>query len=436
MLRYYVVLGARNLLRNPILTALMVLTLAVGVAASVSTLTILHVMSGNPIPHKSGKLLAPLVDNAPPEGYVPGAKPDDKQTSYIDAANWRRDAPAERRTAVYDVTGAIEGLRPDLPVERTGGLAVDSDYFAMFEVPFLHGNAWTRAEDAAKARVIVLGRAKSEKLFGAENPVGRTLHIFGQDFRIVGVRDTWNPVPRYTRLINSSGGALAGEDDVYIPFATGVDLELYNNASTSCKGEERAPGYAGFINSECTWIQFWFETADRAGLASYLASYVGEQRKLGRLKRDAPVQLFDVMEWMRYLEVVSNDARLSVWLAFGFLLLCLVNATGLLLAKFSARAAEVGVRRALGATRGAIFRQFLVEAAVVGFAGGILGLALALGALALIGAQSRGLSVVTQMDWAMLGTTFLLAIAAALLAGLLPTWRATKVTPALQLKSQ
>ena len=218
MFHYYLVLGVRNLLRNPILTTLMVLTLAVGVAASIATLTILHIMSGNPIPHKSAKLLVPLVDNGPAKSHVAGAPPDDKQTSYIDAANWRREAPVEMRTAVYDVNGAIEGLRPDLPVEQVGGLAVDSDYFAMFEVPFLHGNAWTRAEDEGKTRVIVVGRKKSEKLFGNENPVGKTIHVFGQDFRIVGVRDTWNPVPRYTRLINSSGGPLSGEDDAYIPF--------------------------------------------------------------------------------------------------------------------------------------------------------------------------------------------------------------------------
>ena len=129
--------------------------------------------------------------------------------------------------------------------DKKGGLAVDSDYFAMFEVPFLYGSAWTRAEDDGKARVIVLGRKKSEKLFGNENPVGRTIHVFGQDFRIIGVRDTWMPVPRYTRLINSSGGALSGEDDAYIPFTTATDVELYNNASTSCQDDDREPGYAG-----------------------------------------------------------------------------------------------------------------------------------------------------------------------------------------------
>src|SRR5262245_6111546 len=108
MFRYYLLLGLRNLRRNPILTGLMVLTLAVGVAASISTLTILHVMSGNPIPHKSARLLVPLIDNGPAKGYVPGEPPQDKQTTYIDASNWRRSAPVARRAAIYDVSGAVE----------------------------------------------------------------------------------------------------------------------------------------------------------------------------------------------------------------------------------------------------------------------------------------------------------------------------------------
>ena len=123
-------------------------------------------------------------------------------------------------------------------------------------------------------------------------------------------------------------------------------------------------------------------------------------------------------------------------LAFGFLLLCLVNTIGLLLAKFSVRAPEVGVRRALGASRKEIFTQFLIESAVVGLAGGILGLLLALGALALIGSISEQIAVTTRMDWTMLLATFAMSVGAAVLAGLLPTWRACQVTPALQLKSQ
>jgi putative ABC transport system permease protein len=94
------------------------------------------------------------------------------------------------------------------------------------------------------------------------------------------------------------------------------------------------------------------------------------------------------------------------------------------------------VRRALGATRKAIFQQFLIETGVIGLAGGALGLLLSLAALWAIGLQSQEMAVVASMDWAMLALAVLLAIGASIVAGLLPTWRACQVTPALQLKSQ
>jgi hypothetical protein len=80
------------------------------------------------------------------------------------------------------------------------------------------------------------------------------------------------------------------------------------------------------------------------------------------------------MEWLDYNHVVPGDVRLQMWLAFGFLLVCLVNTIGLLLAKFLRRSGEIGVRRALGASRAEIFKQCLVEAGTIGLAGGVLGL--------------------------------------------------------------
>ncbi|RYE89178.1 MAG: FtsX-like permease family protein, partial [Oxalobacteraceae bacterium] len=77
-----------------------------------------------------------------------------------------------------------------------------------------------------------------------------------------------------------------------------------------------------------------------------------------------------------------------------------------------------------------------VETGVIGLAGGLLGLLLSFGALALIGMQGKEVAAMARMDWQMLGLTFVLSVAAALLAGLLPTWRACQVTPAIQLKSQ
>ena len=436
MFQYYFLLGLRSLRRNPALTALMVLTLAIGVAASIATLAILHVMSGDPMPSKSDRLFVPLVDNGPVEGYTPGDRTN-RQLSYKDAVNFLNSKQGERRVALYGVAAAVEPPKKDIGMFTARGMAPTGDFFAMFDTPFLYGQGWSPADDANGADVVVLSRALSEKLYGNSNPVGQRLTMMGYQYQIVGVLDTWDVVPRFHRAVGRNS-AFADEDEYYVPFASAIRHETEHNGNMSCSANTD-PGFQARLASECTWIQFWFETrsaGDRAELQSWLDSYASEQRKLGRLMRNAPNKLYNLMEWLDFLKVVGNDSRLSAWLAFGFLVLCLVNTIGLLLAKFSVRAPEVGIRRALGASRKEIFQQFLVESAVVGLVGGVLGLLLAFGALALIALQSKELTVVAHMDWLMLMLTFAMSVTAAILAGLLPTWRACQVTPALQLKSQ
>ncbi len=436
MFGYYFTLGVRSLRRNPFLTALMVLTLAIGVAASVSTLTILHVMSGDPIPTRSDRLFVPQFDVGQKEGYIPGADTIDMQMAYPDASNLLRSGQGERRTAVYGVSMPLEPPRSDIPAFNASGIAVARDFFAMFDVPFRHGQAWSEQDDARRANVVVISSEVADKLFGDANPVGKQIRMKGQPFTVVGVMDNWVPVTRFYKLVG--GGRPAAGEEFIIPFSTAIGMELPAYGSVSCSGP-RDSGYAALLTSNCTWIQFWFETRsslDRADLQNWLDNYAVEQRKLGRLQRSAPNELYNVMEWMEKLKVVGNDTKLSAWLAFGFLILCLVNTIGLLMAKFSVRATEVGVRRALGASRGDIFRQFLVETSIVGLVGGVLGLVLAFGALALIGMQSRTMAAAARMDWEMLVLTFVMSVAAAVIAGLLPTWRACQVTPAIQLKSQ
>jgi len=436
MFGYYFMLGVRSLRRNPVLTALMVLTLAVGVAASVSTLTILHMMSNDPLPGKSSRLFVPLIDNGPLEGYTPGERADDIQISYQDAINMLKSGQGVRRTALYGVGAAVEPPRRDIAPFTIVGLAPTRDFFAMFDVPFLHGQAWTEQDDARGADVVVLSRAIAEKLFGDADPVGKRLNLMGFPFTVVGVADTWKLLPRVYLL--QGGSPYATGEEFFIPLSSAIRHETSHYGGMSCTANI-GPGFAARLASECTWITAWFETAsagDRADLQSWLDNYAADQRKLGRLKRNAPNQLFDVPGWMDYTHVVGKDSKLQTWLAFGFLALCLVNTIGLLLAKFSVRASEIGVRRALGASRAEIFRQFLIETTVVGLVGGVLGLLLAFGALALIRLSSKSMASVAHMDWQMLGLTFVISVGAAIVAGLLPTWRACQVTPAIQLKSQ
>lgn len=142
------------------------------------------------------------------------------------------------------------------------------------------------------------------------------------------------------------------------------------------------------------------------------------------------------MDWLGAQKVLPADVRLQTWLAFGFLAVCVVNMVGLLLAKTLRRSGEIGVRRALGATRGDIFKQFVVEAGLLGLVGALLGLMFAQAGLWLVRQSPNDYARLAELDAAMLALTLGLALLASLLAGLLPAWRAALVTPAVQLKVQ
>lgn len=121
--------------------------------------------------------------------------------------------------------------------------------------------------------------------------------------------------------------------------------------------------------------------------------------------------------------------------ALCLLLVCMINTVGLLLAKFLRRSGEIGVRRALGASRRAIAAQFGVEAGTIGLAGGVLGLLLTwLGVQLMQGSLPSHIAALAHVDLVLLWQTLLLAVVATVLAGLYPIWRAMYVRPSLQLK--
>lgn len=436
MLAYYFKLGVRSLRRNPVLTALMVLILAVGVAASMATLTVLYVMGSDPIPHRSGQLFVPIMDNSSMTGYVEGDDPPE-QVTYRDAVALKANAPAPRQTVLYGVAEVVESGRSDLAAALSEGAAVHADFFAMFDVPFREGGPWSAQDDDRGARTVVLSDRLADRLFAGQPAMGRTVQLGGDDFTVAGVIDDWRPLPKFYRLV---GGNRFSHEEFFLPFATAIDRTMDPQGSVNCNidgGLE--PGFAGLTRSDCVWMQLWAELPDAAAREAYsdfMVAYVNEQKALGRFERPINNRLYPLREWLEVQQVVSDDSRLQTWLAFGFLLVCLVNTVGLMLAKFTARAGEIGVRRALGAPRRELFKQYITEAGVIGLAGAALGLVLTLGCLWLIGRQSAQLEAVARMDWVMLLTTVALAVGASILAGLLPTWRACQVTPAVQLKSQ
>ncbi|MBS7457980.1 ABC transporter permease [Coralloluteibacterium stylophorae] len=436
MFAYYLDLAVRSVRRNRVLTALMVLAIALGIGASMTTLTVFHVLSGDPIPGKSERLFYVQMDPAGMNGYTPGDDPEEQMTRW-DSEALLREARGERQAVMSAGGLAVEPELPGLTPFTIESRYTSADFFPMFEVPLLHGRAWSADDDEARARVVVITRALSERVFGTDDGVGRSLRLNGTAFEVIGVLDEWRPTPRFYDLTSTRYGE---SEEVFMPFATSRDLNLPSSGNMNCwGGQNDDPEGSTGRTAPCTWLQYWVELPDASAADDYrryLENYSEQQRAAGRFERPTNVRLSDVMTWLDFKQVVPGDVRLQMWLAFGFLAVCLVNTVGLLLAKFLRRSGEIGVRRALGASRRAIFAQCLVEAGVIGLAGGLFGLLLAAAGLWAVRQQPSDYAELAHLDPTMLLTTFVLAVLASVLAGLLPAWRAMQVAPALQLKSQ
>lgn len=433
MFGYYFNLALRSFRRNRVLTALMVLAIALGIGACMTTLTVFRVLSGDPIPQKSDQLFYVQLDPQSAFGYVPGEEPEQQMTRY-DSETMLREKRADRQAMMTGGNVSVTPDNPDLVPFMATSRYTSADFFSMFAAPFQHGNGWSESEDTANARVAVISKELNDKLFGGDNSVGRQVNLAGNDFSVIGVLDTWRPTPRFYDMNSERYGEL---EEVFLPFSTSRELSLGRSGSMNCWGD--SGGDSTSLNAPCVWIQYWIELdspAKAAAYRDYMFSYSEQQRQAGRFERESNVRLRNVMEWLQHNKVVPNDVVLQLWLGFGFLLVCLLNTVGLLLAKFLRRSSEIGVRRALGASRLEIFKQCLVEAGTIGLAGGILGLGLSLLGLWAVRQQPADYAELAHLDVGMLLTTFAIAIFASLFAGLLPAWRAMQVTPAIQLKSQ
>jgi len=306
----------------------------------------------------------------------------------------------------------------------------------MFDVPFIFGKPWTAEDDEGHAAVVVITKKLNDKVFGGANSVGKQVNLDGRLYVVSGVIEDWDASPRFFDLVNTGGFDKGAQ--LYMPFTRAVELQKASNGNNNCNSDP-GDGWDNYLRSECIWLAMWVELPDAAAAASYkqfLTNYVDGQRQAGRFRWPNNVRLRDVMDFLDAEHVVPAETQISLFVSLGFLVICLVNTVGLLLAKFMRRAPEIGVRRALGASRKEIYYQFMLEAAAVGVAGGILG-------LLLTGLGVMGVGLVFEPDIARLATldislvliTLLVAVIATLLAAFYPTWRATQVQPAWQLKS-
>lgn len=434
---HHLELALRSLRRTPGLSAITIAGIALGIGVSVTFVAAYFTVSANPIPRKSERLFYVQMDSWNPAEPFDDERPEEppNQLTWTDMLGASASDIPTYASGMYKASLTVHPPREDTRPFRARTRMCRGDFFRMFDVPFLYGGPWDDAADAAAEQVVVLDRLTNERLFEGEDSVGRSLRVEDRVFRVVGVIDTWWPVPKFYDTHNNE---FESPESMYVPIMLAPEMEVRSIGNDSGWKFYQGNEYSDMLASEQIWLQMWVQldtVEQRDAYMAYLNGWAEQQRALGRFQRPTNNRLRSVMEWLRFERVVPDEVSATAIIALLFLLVCSVNLIGVLLGKFLARAPEIGVRRALGASRRWVFVQHLVECELIGLVGGAVGLGLAWLGLKL---QARLYDV--QFPLGFEGPTIAVAVGlsilAALIAGVYPAWRICRIAPAVHLKLQ
>lgn len=429
MFGYHLRLALHSIARDKVGSLLAVLAIGLGIGAVATMATLLAELTRDPLPGRSGELFHPHIDASPP-GFAAaagGAFDPGERLTWLDAHNLLHAAAASSQAIMAGGHARLDAGDGIAPLATQGRYAT-AQFFALFGAPFHRGNGWTANDDAVGAHVVVLSTHVAASLFGGGDALGRLVRIEGTAFRVVGVAEDWQPTPLFYG--GSGGDAAYREDGFFLPLQAAVDLALPFAGGTTCWGDSARTG------DGCAWLQFWVRlpASDITRYRDFLVAYAAGQRAHGRHVRTESPDLLTVRDRLRQLQAVPREVLVQCGLALAFFLVCLLDTAGLLLARFLARELDVGIRRAMGATRSQVFQRFAIEAAVLGLGGGAVGVALAQAGLWVVRRRPDAYAALAHMHAGALVAALAASLLAALVAGALPAWRACRVAPAANLR--
>ncbi|NIK31363.1 putative ABC transport system permease protein [Xanthomonas arboricola] len=432
MFSYYVNLARQNLLASKTMTFALVIALALGVGASMTMLTVVRVLSWDPMPGRSAHLFHPYFDPLPRSYEVKPSLDPRNSVTWTDAKEIMRRLPAQYSVAMatgHLLVNAQDGVESPFLVD---GQYATPDIFPMFGIGLSQGRNWTNEEEQSRADLLVISESFKRRL-GQAGEVGRQLQLGPRVFKIIGIARDWAPMPRFHTDLQKD--TFKGQDDFYIPLHTAIDSRLSVSSSMFSWGQG---GDANKMESPSTaWLQLWVYLEDHAEQGRYaeqLQSYVDQQADTGRFERRSPVHLEGLEDYLIRRQVVPDDVKLQLALAIGFLTVCMVNICALLFSRFIKRTHEVAVRRALGARRVDILAQLCTESLLIGVFGGLGALIVCQVGLSMIRGQPEDYAALAHMDVTMGAGTLAFACLSSLAAAALPAFRTASGRVAMQIK--
>ncbi len=407
--------GLKAFSRNPLFACIFVIALAVGIGATISVFTVVDALLLRPLPLPHPEQLVELTGNYRGHSRIPISYPmfaelERKQRAFTNICGW---APGGAFSVDIDGTVSSSDVR-----------SVTGNYYSVLGATPLVGRLInpSDAQGNRVAPVAVIGyELWQQRYAGNPSAVGKTIHIDGRVFTIVGVTQKWftgmtiGSPPEITVL----AGALPSYDlqsrSLLWLFVTGrlAGDDTFDRASAQLRS---------------LWPQLLEATVPTESAGERRQSFLSMGLQLDRVATGARVEKGDLRSRLEQ----PLDMLLGI---VGLILLVIcVNLASLTLARAIRRRQEISTRIALGASPWQAVRQFIAETLVLSCTGAFLALALSYwGSELLISLMTRGQMVPALLDvrpdWRVVTCAAFAAIFTGLLTGLAPAWQLSRQHP-------
>lgn len=324
----------------------------------------------------------------------------------------RTVSPDEMYEFFEEHTDVFEGLSPNVSISTTIKKGSDSmtstsvagrseQYLEIKDYELQQGRNITYSDILSRQKVCVIGAYVAQELFGsAEKALGDTLKVGGYAYKVVGVAEVQDEDDM------SDGGT---DDFVWLPYTTSVSLARSAN-----------------INN------YTFAVADTDDTDE--AKALIEEFLFEIFKNDDYYRVSAMSEMLDSLnEQIAMMSGMLGGIAGISLLVAGVGVMNIMLVSVTERTREIGIRKSLGADKGTIMQQFVIEAAVTSSLGGIIGILIGCGATALVGAA---IGISASPTFSAIVISFSVSVGIGLLFGYMPASRAANLNPIDALRSE